>query len=296
MRGCSQSQLLRCSNGEYYVVKFPNNPQGARILANELLGTLLARKLGLPVPEPALVSVPYELIRHSKDMAIQLDHGHVPCRAGLCFGSRFPRDENLHSQLAQPIEFVPSNLISKVDNISDFAGMLVFDKWAANADDRQVALVRRAVGGSYRVLMIDQGFCFGGPRWDFGVGAKYGVYVLTPSVYSNIERLSDFDPWLERLDRQVNRGFLEWAVQQIPPEWHQNDHSSVARLIDTLDARRSRVPELLLSTRDAYPALFPAWVRSVSRARHLAESVLGCVPYCKEKILRTQGNVPDVPS
>ena len=44
LRGGSQTHLLRCSDGGYYVPKFKNNPPGVRILANELLGVLL----GLP--------------------------------------------------------------------------------------------------------------------------------------------------------------------------------------------------------------------------------------------------------
>src|SRR5690349_24024958 len=46
MAGGSQSHLLRCSDGEYYVVKFPNNPQGMRTHACDLLGTLLATEIG----------------------------------------------------------------------------------------------------------------------------------------------------------------------------------------------------------------------------------------------------------
>jgi hypothetical protein len=46
MRGGAQSHLMRCSDGEYYVVKFQNNPQGVRILANELLATRLGARLG----------------------------------------------------------------------------------------------------------------------------------------------------------------------------------------------------------------------------------------------------------
>ena len=45
MRGGAQSHLMRCSNQAHYVVKFQNNPQGLRILANELLGTRLAARL-----------------------------------------------------------------------------------------------------------------------------------------------------------------------------------------------------------------------------------------------------------
>ena len=48
MRGGAQSHLMRCADGHYYVVKFQNNPQHRRILVNELLGTRLASRLGLP--------------------------------------------------------------------------------------------------------------------------------------------------------------------------------------------------------------------------------------------------------
>src|ERR1051326_6995146 len=48
MRGGAQSHLMRCSDGHYYVVKFQNNPQHPRVLVNEMLGTELALRLGLP--------------------------------------------------------------------------------------------------------------------------------------------------------------------------------------------------------------------------------------------------------
>ena len=48
MRGGAQSHLMRCSDGNYYVVKFQNNPQRRRILVNALLGTRLAGRMGLP--------------------------------------------------------------------------------------------------------------------------------------------------------------------------------------------------------------------------------------------------------
>jgi hypothetical protein len=61
---------MRCSNQAYYVVKFQNNPQGLRILANELLGTRLAARLGLSV-----VEVRAELIAGTEDLVIQLGRG-----------------------------------------------------------------------------------------------------------------------------------------------------------------------------------------------------------------------------
>jgi hypothetical protein len=45
------------------VVKFLNNPQHRRILVNEMLGTSLASRLGLPTAPVNVVEVPEELIR-----------------------------------------------------------------------------------------------------------------------------------------------------------------------------------------------------------------------------------------
>ena len=62
MRGGAQSHLMRCADENYYVVKFQNNPQGTRILANELLGTRLAARIGLPVPGATAVEVRPEMV------------------------------------------------------------------------------------------------------------------------------------------------------------------------------------------------------------------------------------------
>ena len=48
MRGGSQPQLMRASDGGFYIVKFQNNPQHVRVLANEFLATRLGLWLGLP--------------------------------------------------------------------------------------------------------------------------------------------------------------------------------------------------------------------------------------------------------
>ena len=49
MRGGAQAHLMRCSDGNYYVVKFQNNPQHLRILVNEVCSAL-AWHLGLGLP------------------------------------------------------------------------------------------------------------------------------------------------------------------------------------------------------------------------------------------------------
>ena len=133
MRGGAQSHLMRCSDANYYVVKFQNNPQHRRILVNELLGTKLAARLGLPTTPVAIVEVSEELIRLTPELAIEMPRQRIPCQAGLQFGSRYPGDPRrlaLH-------DFLPDEQLRQVANLYDFAGMLVFDKWTGNTNGRQ---------------------------------------------------------------------------------------------------------------------------------------------------------------
>src|SRR5260370_16239245 len=92
MRGGAQSHLMRCDDGGYYVVKFQNNPQHVRVLANEMLGTKVAGFLGLRVPQTEVVEVRRELIELTADLVIQLGTGRTPSRAGRQLGSPDPRD------------------------------------------------------------------------------------------------------------------------------------------------------------------------------------------------------------
>ena len=72
MRGGAQLHLMRCDDGCYYVVKFQNNPQHKRVLLNELLGTRLAARLGLPTTPAAIISVSEDLIELTPDLHMQL--------------------------------------------------------------------------------------------------------------------------------------------------------------------------------------------------------------------------------
>jgi len=92
MRGGAQSHLMRCDDGNYYVVKFQNNPQHRRVLVNELLGTRLAGRLGLPTVPAEIVEVSEELIWLTPELAMELARSRIPCQPGLQFGSRYPVD------------------------------------------------------------------------------------------------------------------------------------------------------------------------------------------------------------
>src|ERR1019366_4834735 len=171
LRGGAQAHLMRCDDGHYYVVKFRNNPQGVRILANEMLAAKLAQTLGLPVSEPEVIEVSDWLIEHTPDLYIQWGRDRIACASGFQFGSRFPCDP-----LRTPVyDFLPDAQLGAVTNRASFPGMLVFDKWTCNCDSRQSVFHRpanarpsaikaasEAESGRpcYVATMVDQGFCF----------------------------------------------------------------------------------------------------------------------------------------
>jgi hypothetical protein len=82
LRGGSQSQLLRASDGQYYVTKFQNNPQHVRVLANEMLATRLGQLLGLPVPRVTAIEVCDWLIAHTDGLRMDAAGLRTPFKPG----------------------------------------------------------------------------------------------------------------------------------------------------------------------------------------------------------------------
>jgi len=290
MRGGAQAQMMRCDDGGYYIVKFQNNPQHLRILANEMLATRLAARLGLFVPQVEVVEVRPELIAYSAEMVIQLGVGRKPCAAGKQFGSQFPG----HPARMAVHDFLPDEELVAVRNFSDFLGIFVFDKWTCNTNGRQAIFFREPEGSAagdvaaappaapgaptpagpfalpheaahsatyaapYVGMMIDHGFCFNAGEWDFPDAPLRGLYTRQ-RVYQNVSGLDSFEPWLERLEKQMTEAVLGEEAGRIPPEWYGDDWTALERLIERLYARRTRVRELIVSARNSGRDPFPNW-------------------------------------
>jgi hypothetical protein len=274
MRGGSQPFLMRCSDEEYYVVKFQNNPQGLRVLANELFGGLLAKLLGLPVPEVRIIEVNERLIKYTEEMVVQLERSRIPLQSGLCVGSRYPGNRSSlgHITPATIYDFLPPDVFRRVDNTADFLGMLVFDSWVGNMDQRQVVFVQNDRSDlslpyySYHALMIDEGFCFNACKWDFPINSKHGLFA-TANVYSEVYGLDVFETWLNRLESVIDKDALELAALEIPREWNDGSSDSLEQLVAKLDERRHQVRDLLWATRKAVPKFFPMWHEQIVPSR-----------------------------
>ena len=81
MRGGAQAHLMRASDGAFYVVKFQNNPQSPRVLANEMIATQVGLRLGLPLPRVEPIEVPDWLIQNTSELCMQVEGAECPVRS-----------------------------------------------------------------------------------------------------------------------------------------------------------------------------------------------------------------------
>ena len=247
---------MRCSDENFYVVKFQNNPQGRRVLANELLATRLAERAGVPVPIAKVVEVSAWLVENTPELHIEVGGEHQRCHAGLQFGARFVVDP-LQGQV---FDYLPAEMLVKVANLEDFAGMLCLDKWTCNTNGRQAVFAKRARERKYRATFIDQGYCFNAVEWSFPDAALRGVYARN-EVYAEVKGWESFEPYLTRMAEMPAEAIAECA-DGIPPEW-VGDSDDLERVIEELGKRRRKIPELIEAFRKSSRAPFPAWSDAV---------------------------------
>jgi hypothetical protein len=261
MRGGAQAHLMRCDDGSYYVVKFKNNPQNLRTLANEMFATRLAARIGICVPQPEVVEVRSSLIECTPELVMQMPRGALRCAAGRQFGSKFPGIPSTSTIY----DSIPDQDLDRVQNIDDFLGIFVLDKWMCQTDKRQAIFIRQSSSGTdgtsgkaFQAMMIDEGCCFDGGNWNFPDAPLHSLYA-NRRVYQSVVGIETFAHWIDRLENEFTLSTLFEEAQQIPPEWYGEDHEALKRLIERLYVRRTRVRELIWSARNAVHDAFPNW-------------------------------------
>ncbi|TAM84580.1 MAG: phosphatidylinositol kinase [Acidobacteria bacterium] len=256
MRGGSQPFLMGCDDGQTYVVKFRNNPQHARILANEMLASRLAILIRLPVPGRAFVQVSQSLISGTPLLRFQTAGREEQCVAGVHFGSRFPGPPSQ----TLVVDFLPDRLLRRVSKLASiFMGAYVLDKWTCNCDGRQMIFYRTIdQGGShYSATLIDQGFCFNDGEWNFPDSPIRSLYPRR-LVYEDVRGLQSFEPYLSQVEN-IEANELDECVRDVPREWCGDDPDQISRLVEQLYARRRRVRQLIIDAKQSSLRPFPNW-------------------------------------
>ncbi len=259
MRGGAQSQLMLGADGRLWVVKFQNNPQHLRVLANELIATRLAAAVGLTVPESEVVEVTAWLIANSPDMYVELARdAREPYRAGLQFGSQLVGG----LMPGQVVDYLPEPQLEEVRNLEEFAGILCIDKWAGNCNGRQAVFQRKPRERRYKATFIDQGYCFNAGEWTFPDSPLRGIYQRNV-VYAGVTGWTSFEPWLSRVEGM--KAETLWGIAEaVPPEWYGGDTGALERLVEQMIARQPRLRELIGMFRDSNREPFPMWARKAA--------------------------------
>jgi hypothetical protein len=253
LRGGSQAQLLRASDGGYWVTKCLNNPQDVRVLANEMLATRLGHLLGLPLPRVEAIEVSQWLIENTAALSVDLAGSSVRWQPGLHLGSLYVEDPIAGSVL----DYLPDSLLEKVTNLGDFARVLVLDRWTCNADGRQAVFSRKGRRSGYSATFIDQGYCFNAGEWSFPDSALRGVYARN-GVYSHVTGWDAFEPALT-VAEQIDVDAIWRIAAAIPQEWYENDRAGLDRLVETLYGRRKAIRDLVSAFRASSRNPFPNW-------------------------------------
>lgn len=256
MRGASQPWLVHCADGASYVVKFQNNPQHARVLANEMLASRLARLVCLPAAATAFIEVSPDLLASNPHLLFEIGARREPIRPGIQFGSRFPGPP------AQTLvaDFLPDRILRCVRDLSSvFMGAFVFDKWTCNCDGRQVIFHRPAGNDEspYSAAMIDHGFCFNDGEWTFPDHPARCIYPRR-LVYEKVRGMESFEPYLSRIEN-LAPAELEVCTRDIPANWCEPDPAQMARLIEILYVRRRTLRQAIIDAKNSPLAPFPNW-------------------------------------
>ena len=241
MRGGSQARLVLGDDSLYYVAKFAGNPQGNRCLVNECFAGQVLKQMGISTPNLRVLRLPQAL--ESEDLCFQVGSKRLAPQGRLHLGSQSP----VNPETTMILDFLPCKLLPKVVNLTEFAAMLVFDKWVAQTDSRQAIFVRdrslvRDIG--FRAYFIDHGMSFNGAEWQLRDAPVNGIY-FRREVYSNLDLEALIEKAVCRLET-ISEAFLLGTLDGIPSAWlATGDRESFVILIGKLQQRQPKLRSIV---------------------------------------------------
>lgn len=254
LRGGSQAHLLEADDGQAYVTKFKENPQHRRVLINEWIGAALFRAIGVVAPRVRAIRISAEFLAAYPELCLMLENGRTVPAPGthLAISTPGPLDQ------LGIFDYVPDPVLRGVSNREHFAAALALDKWASHTDARQAVFFRSEVrrhwseapyapnARAFVASMIDHGYLFDGPAWEFTDGPLQGLYPRRV-VYDGIQSVEDFEPWLGRI-HALPESMIGELVDSVPEEWMEGDRDALTRLLEGLWRRKRRLEDLLAYT------------------------------------------------
>lgn len=232
--GVTLPQFFRACDGNIYVVKFQNNQLSSRVLVNELFAAKLGAIMGLCFPPSDIIEINEEILNKNPCL---LDLGLEP---GRYFASLY----------LECSEYIGRDRLDKAINVSEMAGVMLFDHLFHNADraKNQKNLLLRLEDERYKIYAIDNSHLFRSSHWSIdsfqNLGTKIKIYYYQHyrNLLKDILVPQDFIPYIE-IVKKISNEQIDSIVREIPNEWLPGETERMA-LADYSKVRRDMADEI----------------------------------------------------
>lgn len=213
LNGGSQPCEIMTTGAILYVVKF-RQFTGKYGLMNEVIGTEMMSRIGLPVPGWAPIEVTDEFLDANREVWRQKSDGSAKIRpgAGLHFGSRLM----LSPGKEQTYEVLPSSWVPRIINRDDFVGALLIDLWLNNCDRRQ-AIFLSSGQPRLHAMFLDNDHMLGGYFGDEKTNPRR-VMASTLPIYRACWQIETINRWRKKIDA-VDDASVDEIVSSVPEAW-----------------------------------------------------------------------------
>jgi hypothetical protein len=228
--------LIQASDGLSYVLKMASRKLKNELPLREALGSELATRIGLTVASWQPIYVSDDFIDDCLGSWPQAPDGSkLRPESGYYFGS-----QQLGSKAGERVyDFLPSALLSRIENRPEFVGMLLLDIWANHANYRQAVFLHPSDSSSLKAVFIDHGAMFSNER-DVLLTPMAGRY-SDSRMYKGYWTEPIFSFWQERIS-SIRESSLRESLSRIPHVWTRDCH--VARIVSELLVRQDRLRKL----------------------------------------------------
>ncbi|RXI96472.1 hypothetical protein DS745_22440 [Anaerobacillus alkaliphilus] len=231
--GFTNPQIIKCEDGQLYVVKFLHPHIRKKSLPNELIAYGLGQYIALPMPRCSLIYVSEELIQSSPLKALNVS-------PGIHFASHFQ----------ERTKKVSDKYLLRCANRNKIADMLVFDIWVDNRDRKKNNLLIAKDERKLNLLCIDHDYIMGGKNWTLEDLRKYDedFYKIKWGRSQNmlIKHVADPNHLITSANKlkSLNASQIKTIVDVIPEEWNVSSEERHA-LVSILNKRKEGLLDVI---------------------------------------------------
>lgn len=242
LKGGSQARLVQAENGRFYAAKFCGNPQGNRTLVNEWVAASLLSHMNVSTPHLRILALPPTLSLCEDVHFLTGNRRKLP--EGLFhLGSECP----VNPDTTAIFDCLPDPLLQSVQNLNEFAGIYVFDRWLGHGDVRQAIFVRDkkvANGCSLKAYFIDHGMVLNGVEWALREMPLSGLAFQT-TIYSMLEMSNLVEDAIVQIEA-IDPDLVFAAMEGAPSSWFaEGDRDCLHALLRKLQRRQGNLRPII---------------------------------------------------